>query len=84
MTPEETRRRLVALDVDQELPESDRELTFGELKEHFYAMQAEARTPAYIARVHDRMTFWFEQTEIRLITYRRFMAKGQYYNPAGD
>ncbi len=76
MTPEEIRQRLEKLDpdlvLDVPMP------TAGELKEHFRAMQAEARTPAYKARVYDRIAIWCEQTEIRLIAYRRFMAKGQY------
>lgn len=81
---EEARERLAALDIDQELPVPGPDLTVREHKEHFYVMQARLLSPAYKAQVYDRISIWCEQAELRLIAYRQFMAKGQYYTHSGD
>ena len=71
MTPEEICRRLASMDV----------MTAGEIKEHFYAMQAETLTPEYGEKVHARLSVEFiERTEIRLMNYRRFFAGGHNWS----
>lgn len=77
---EEARERLAALDIDQKLPVPGPDLTLREHKEHFYAMQARLLSPAYKARVYDRISIWCEQTEIHLLNYRRFIAGGRNWS----
>lgn len=68
MDKEEIRRRL------DKLPTAD------EIKAHFYAMQAEARTPRNIAQVYARFYLEHEKAEIGLTNYRRFFAGGRNWS----
>lgn len=65
MTPEELHRRLENLDP-----------TVGEIREHFYAMQAETQSPAYRAKVYARLEIEYQRSEIGLTNYHRFIAGG--------